>query len=303
MSEFTTDGLSLITGAELPNGMVALATTHPMYDPVEEPHTVVIYRVSGETEWQAGGFISRGTASVAPNAAMDAVLFIDQNATVGQFRPGAGARFDIRPPNARNRGRAIRFIRHIDGQLWAGGAGHSLYMADGDGPWNEMTTPAMEQTPNPRGFEAAAGFNRDEIYFVGWKGSLWSRIAGSWSQVDSPTNLMLTCVGVGTDRVFAAGKMGAIIEGRGNDWRVLKHDVTNHQLFDIATFNGVTYFSGHFGILRLADGVLEEEWSIGDPFNSAGAMFLGPGGLWSVGSTTLALFDGDEWHLILETST
>ena len=301
MTEFTTNGLTMFTGVELPNGMVAVATTHPDYDPVEQPHTVVIYRAPESLDWEAGGFISRGTASAAPNASNDAVLFIDENGTVGQFQPGVGSRFEIRKPDPRYLGRAIRFLKNIDGQLWAGGAGHTLHLAEPGGAWSEVTTEAMEQTPNPRGFEAAAGFSRDEVYFVGWNGSIWSRIGGTWSQIESPTNLLLSCVGVGDDRVFAGGKVGTILEGRGDDWRILEHDLTDHQLFDIVTFNGATYFSGFFGLLKLEDGVLEEEWIIGGEFETAGTMFVGPSGLWSVGSTTLALNDGSGWQTVLQT--
>lgn len=300
-SMIDTRGFTLVTGAELPTGQVALASNHPQYDATEQPHTAVVYRAPGEDVWQAGGFFARPTASAALNASSDAVLFIDPNGTVAHFRPEGGSKLSIRANDPRYAGRAIRFIRNIDGLLIAGGAGHTLHVSDRGAPWSDITEPEMERTPQPRGFEDAGGFSRDEIYCVGWKGAIWSRIDGTWSEVESPTSLLLTSVDVGTDRAFAAGKMGTILEGRGGDWRAVEHDVTDHEILDIATYDGATYFSGFFGLLKWRDGDLAIEWLAGDEIESAGTLFVGPSGLWSVGSTTLALYDGNEWQVVLQT--
>lgn len=293
-------GMTLISGAELPDGTVVLATNEPDLDPIAQPHTAVAFR-DGEGEWHPGGLFTRPTASVCLNAPGNKVLLTDPNGAVAEFRPGDGTRFELRPKDPRYRGRVLRFIRNIGGTLIAGGAGHTVHMAEPGQPWTEVTTPEMEQTPNPRGFEDAAGFGQGEIYCVGWGGAIWSRIDGTWSEIQSPTNLLLSCAGVSSEKVYAGGKMGIVLEGRGTDWRVLEHDVTDQQLFDIATFQGTTYFSGFFGVMRLRDGELALEWATNPEIRTAGTLFVGPSGLWSVGSSTLALFDGSEWRTILQT--
>ena len=289
-------GMTWISGAELDNGLLVLASHEP---DVDRPHTAVVYRdLAGE--WHPGGLFGRPTACVAIDPGREYVLMIDPNGVLARFRPGDGTRSRIRPSDSRYNGRSIRFIRNIGGQLIAGGAGHTVHRADPNGVWSEVTTPEMEQTPNPRGFEDAGGFSADELYCAGWNGAIWSCVGGVWAPVQSPTNLLLSAIESSGERMFAAGKSGTIVVGRGDDWQLLDHQITDHDILDIATFNGATWFAGFFGVLKLTQGRLEVAWLAGEEIPSAGTLFVGPSGLWSVGSNALALFDGDRWRVVLD---
>ena len=60
------------------------------------------------------------------------------------------------------------------------------------------------------------------------------------------------------------------------------------------------YMSTISGIYKLENGELSLFQGLNETIRTAYSLFVGPSGLWSVGSSDIALFDGDDWHTIAQ---
>ena len=269
-----------------------------------QPHTVIVLRAPDGT-LTAGGNFPRLTAGMCVNETGDGVVLVDGTGLVSDYRPSPIGldKTEIFPDGAYE-SHQIRFLENIGGILYSGGTNRYLHRRDRNRQWTEFSTDAMRpDTDDPLGFEDLYGFGPDELYAVGWDGALWTNAGGAgWAEVDSPTNLILTAATTGVDRMYAAGQLGTIIEGRGADWRPVEHEETDADIWSAATFQGITYFATHNVILKLEDG----EVGIGhlvdtEVVRTAQELVTGPSGLWSIGRQDLVLFDGEEWQSVLQT--
>ena len=260
---------------------------------------------SGAGHWSEGLPLPSRITDVAVNFKESDMVVATASGLFIKYRPNQGGSFKVRQDDFRAGTREIRFIRNFGNELAVtGGMSYCSYLTRPGYPWQEITTPELYALEEPavRGFEDVTKLG-NALYFVGWAGAIWSYANEQWTPHDSPTDLMLGCAAANAeeDCVFAAGKMGTILQCKNGHWQSLKHDLTDMQIFDAATYNGATYFSGSFGILKYKAGELSYEKLIGDNMQSASTLFTGPSGLWSIGSTNLMLYDGDEWRVVLNT--
>ncbi len=296
-----TDGLLLLSAAELNDGTLVVASQEDGVDTGIEPHTVILSR-DPDGEWTDCGAFARLTVDMCVNETGDGVVLVDNHGNVSDYFLPANRRQTAMYEPGAYESHQVRFLKNIGGAIYSGGTNRHLHVRDRGQHWTELSSETMRpDTEDPIGFESLDGFGPDELYAVGWSGALWTRAEGRWSEIDSPTNLILTTVTAGTDRLFAAGQLGTILEGRGNDWRIVEHDETDADIWAAASFGGATYFATGRAILKWEDGEISVAHHIDDTVRTAQDLKVGPSGLWSIGQQDLVLFDGEDWISVLQT--
>src|SRR5690606_6164944 len=77
----------------------------------------------------------------------------------------------------------LRAMREIGGRLYVAGMARRVYRREAPGRWAAVDAGVFvprEQRTHAVGFHGIDGFSEDEIYAVGHKGEIWSRINGEW---------------------------------------------------------------------------------------------------------------------------
>lgn len=195
----------------------------------------------------------------------------------------------------------LRAMREIGGRLYVAGMARRVYRREAPGRWAAVDAGVFvprEQRTHAVGFHGIDGFSEDEIYAVGHKGEIWSRINGEWLREESPTNVTLTDVRCGDDgRVYITGLAGILVTGRHNAWQVVEHDETIEAFWGVARFRNETFVANYDGVFKLADGALTKV----DMGIAASTAYLDATEqvLCSVGRKHVALSeDGVHWTLI-----
>lgn len=298
------EGLTLIDGVELSDGTLMIIENEADLVAKNQTHSAVMYKKT-DAAWEPGGIFARGTTAVCIDYTGERLYSVNESGIIASVKPGDGKRHYIRSvDDATYNGQAIRALRNIHGTVYAAGMGYYVYQQVDNESWKEIGNPDRLQSDlQIRGFEDMAKLG-ETLYFVGWGGAIWSYTNEEWTRHKSPTNIMLGCAATNEAEncVFAAGKMGTILQYKDGVWTKLEHNLTDMQIYDIETYNGITYFSGYFGILKYENGELSYEKLIDESLLTTMMLFSGPSGIWSVGSSTLALFDGERWKVVLETS-
>ncbi|MBP7148228.1 MAG: hypothetical protein KBD01_11820 [Acidobacteria bacterium] len=196
----------------------------------------------------------------------------------------------------------LRAVRCIGSNTYATGMRRQVYSRSPQGTWGPvhggMLVPVA--APTIHGFEAIAGFEEREIYAAGWEGEIWRFDGKAWTQLDSPTNLVLSGLCCGADGlVYACGQGGVIVRGRHDSWEVIPSNGIQDDLWSILSFKERIFIAGFRLLLELTDGglrVVPEATSIADEFFS-----LSTDGrvLWSVAPKTILSFDGTNWLRIV----
>jgi hypothetical protein len=191
----------------------------------------------------------------------------------------------------------FRFAKLIDGTIYAGGTNNYIFRFENN-KWNEIGTDAMRDEPAPKSFENATGFSAQELYTFGWKGAIWTNSSGEWKKMSSPTKCILNDGDVHNEQVYIAGQLGTILRGRNNKWEIIDSKGLNADIWSVQSFGDSVYFATARGILRFKNEELTVFKQLGPDMRTTRNLFVGPSGLWSVGLSDIALFDGEEWHTI-----
>lgn len=140
----------------------------------------------------------------------------------------------------------------------------------------------MQGEPMPSCFENITGFNADELYAFGWKGVVWTNKDNKWRQIHTPTDYMLYAGDVLEDKVYIAGQLGVILEGRGDNFKLLNTShLEDDDIYDVCTFQNTVYLSTISGILCIKNGKVEMFKKRTEDFKTY-RIFVGPNGLYSV---------------------
>ncbi|MCG8488639.1 MAG: hypothetical protein MI756_14295 [Chromatiales bacterium] len=193
----------------------------------------------------------------------------------------------------------IRSVRAIGGLAHAAGMGRQVYRREATGDWRAIDSGARRQQKDGKvvGFEGIDGFAADDIYAAGWNGEIWHYDGQSWRQIDSPTDQILSNLVCGGDGyVYACGRRGLLLCGRGDEWRVIRQESTIEDIWGLAWFNDSLYLSTMRAVYRLNDDVLELV-DFGDDL-PATCYHLATGGgvLCSIGEKDVMVFDGQQWE-------
>lgn len=189
---------------------------------------------------------------------------------------------------------SLRAMAVIGRYIYAVGvAGRILRSEDGQS-WERLV---HAEVANNHLLEGIAAYASDEIYAVGAEGAIVLLRPAKAERVDSPTNLVLSAVCRGPDDVlYACGQRGTISRGRGHEWALIEHSVTNEDLWDIQTFQGRIFLTSTNFLYELKSGTLETvcfKHDIAFTFHKLAS--AGDGALLSVGQKDAFLFDGSQW--------
>jgi hypothetical protein len=204
---------------------------------------------------------------------------------------GGGKEFDeqIQGPSD------LRACATIDGYAFVCGMGREVFVRRGEGMWTSMHAPSS--AADIVGFEAIAGFSKDELYAVGWEGEIWRFAKGKWTDCGSPVNVVLSGVCCAPDgTVFACGQKGALVRGKKDGWEVLTTQGLEEDFWDLRWFEGKLYVAS-MGYLYLLDGdqLVPVEFGM-DPPSSFYRLTDADGVLWSMGQEAILSFDGKSWQ-------
>jgi hypothetical protein len=193
----------------------------------------------------------------------------------------------------------LRNIRNIGGEAYVMGAGRQVYRRQSFGVWTRFDQGMVTPLGNADlvAIESMAGFNKDEIYAVGWGGEIWLCERRLWAQQQSPTNVRLTSVVCAPDGfVYVSGQLGILIRGRRDAWEVIAHNSTEDTIQDMVWFDGKIWATTSKDLF-----VLDGDDFVPATVRPKGAsryqyLDANDGVLWSFGETQLAFYDGSSWQ-------
>jgi hypothetical protein len=141
------------------------------------------------------------------------------------------------------------------------------------------------------------GFDEQDIYAVGYNGSIVHFDGARWQQLDIPTNQHLHQVLCHTDGlVYACGRGGVVLRGRLDRWEDLSSPERTQDFWGLAAFRGDVYLCTYSQLFRIVDRDLT---GIVVPVNSAGSFYRlasNESFLWATtGTGRVVRFDGQDW--------
>ena len=118
---------------------------------------------------------------------------------------------------------------------------------------------------------AIDGFDEQDIYAVGYNGSIVHFDGTRWQQLDTPTNQHLHQVLCHTDGlVYACGRGGVVLRGRQDRWEDLSSPERTQDFWGLAAFKGEVYLCTYQQLFRI---VGRDLTGIVVPVNSAGSFY------------------------------
>ncbi|MGG5820264.1 hypothetical protein [Falsiroseomonas sp. HW251] len=265
------------------------------------PHSVLAFWVkgkfgeAGQTGWHTAGIAvltQPRECAVAVGGGGQSVAFGPPNYKVDERigAPGDGPA---------NRG-PLRGVRTIADRVYAVGMDRQAYIRVGERDWRPMQQGLTGTPPGQTsGFEAVDGYSAEEIYAVGWDGEIWQWDGSSWTRQESPTNLILTdvcCAGDG--QVYACGRQGLLLRGRGPTWTIVEQDVIDEDIWSLAWFGEALYLATFEAVYVMRGDTIEMvDFGEGKALSTY-RLGVGPASLWSVGAKDVMSFDGTSWTRI-----
>jgi hypothetical protein len=193
----------------------------------------------------------------------------------------------------------IRSATAIDDEVIAVGMQRQVYRRDAAGKWADMMAGMAAPVGETTGLECVLAVTPSEIYAAGWRGEIWISDGVAWTRVGSPTNQIITSLGLASDgSVIACGRKGLLLRGRRDSWSTLHQGVCPDDLWSIRTAFGATYAAG----LRRLYRVDERDVTLVDTgaadARSYGFLAANAGVLWSLGEKDFVEFDGSAWRRV-----
>lgn len=266
-------------------------------DEEEVPHTIVAVWDQGvwcesQLHWSA---ISACVCK-QPKEQMIAVSEWGEYFVSGQGEVREGNIFNSVDPG--NKKGALRSVASVDGYAYAVGMQRQLYRRDGNDKWsradNNMPRGSKKQSC---GLESLDGFSESEMYAVGWSGEIWRYDGKRWSELNSPTNVILNSVFCAPDgNVYCCGRNGILIRGRNTQWELIEHGDTTADLWDVCWFEDRLFVSS-ISFLYELNGERLISKDFGEPI-SCYHLSAADGILWSIGSNDVMEYDGKAWRRI-----
>ena len=201
------------------------------------------------------------------------------------------------PPPIKPRYGGFRSVSEIGGKAYIVGLRGMVYRLDQIKMWTRID----DGLPDSFDIQAIHGFNASDIYAVGREGELWQYNGKIWTQHEMPTNVNFTnvkCAGDG--KVYIVGHDGMLVCGVGaTTWKVIDHDETDDDFWDVEWFEGDVYISSMNAVYRL-NGELLEKVDFGDDApKSCYQLSTAEGVMWSNGEYDIMAYDGKTWTRII----
>lgn len=208
----------------------------------------------------------------------------------------------------------VRGIKNIHGTVYVVGTHRGVLRRDGANRWTHISEKIHQLSKNTYalakqkdgefwpGFECIDGFAADkDLYAGGGKGDVWHYDGQKWHPVDIPLPQMqisgICCASDGY--VYIAGRYGALLKGRDDEWHTLKHEKTRSDFRDMVDYNGKVYVCTEGELYTVEGDTLQpvDFGAMGTPF-SFSALYANHGLLLVSGSYSACLFDGQAWTSI-----
>ena len=199
--------------------------------------------------------------------------------------------------------RTVENLKNIHGTIYAVGAGRGVARRDGKNNWTLISKEIQGSiSAMQSGFDAIDGFHADkELYAGGGHSDMWHYDGEHWRAIDLPILKMriraIVCAGDGV--VYAVGRDGKIVAGKGDSWRVIEQELTKHDFRDAVWYDNRLYLCTEFKLYTLEENVLKHVTDFGErsPY-SFGSLYVNEGLLMSAGDSSIAIYDGKEWNVI-----
>lgn len=294
-----TDRFSFVAGAVRFKDLTYLSIVDDDLNAEKHPH-------SGLLEWDAGIWRDGGRLNwitvdmTVVKTPLHQMIVVS---SIGEIRMmGSGDIHDelviTTEGSPENRGE-IRCIREISGKAFVAGMNRTVYRRDDAHKWicidKDIQTIGKEVT----GFESIDGFSETDIYGVGWDGEICHFNGLTWSQMESPTNAILTDVICAADgNVYICGRNGLLISGRFRNWKILDTGIIKHDFWNLAWYNGELFISSYQGVYKLENQTIVPVDFGRDTPNTFYKLSTADNVLWSIGKKDVMCYDGVSWARI-----
>jgi hypothetical protein len=181
------------------------------------------------------------------------------------------------------------------------GMQRQVYRRTASGVWQDFMQGLPEgKEGDTSGFEAVAAVGPREAYAAGWDGELWACDGTRWRRLDSPTNRIVTALGVAPDgQVYGCGRHGLLFKGRHDAWHTILDKACPDDLWSIVPFKGHVYAASLLRLYRITDDTSLELLEFDElGANSFGVLMSDGETLWSIGAKDVLAFDGQAWSRI-----
>jgi hypothetical protein len=298
MSRQWNDEVRYHTGCGANGGMAAFALTHAELAKQRIDHAFVVtwngkdWDEQHTLTWSVAGlcWITRPRPAWVAVGANGTALVVE--GTVAREEPlGEGE-------EAAGRVGFLRGVRSIAGRAYAVGMCRQVYRRPDDGRWHRIDQGCRRPTGDYSmvGFESIDGFSEDDLYAVGLRGEIWHGDGVRWTRVETPTNAILTqvcCAGDGL--VYACGRQGILLKGRGDRWEVIEQQVAADDLWGLAWFEDRLFISSLY-YLGVYDGRELTLVTVEGAPSSCYHLSATTDRLWSIGPREVATFEGGAWQ-------
>ncbi|MCF7223508.1 hypothetical protein [Marilutibacter chinensis] len=301
MSGHWTGTYSFVTGAVRFFDLTYIAMSADELDKAKYPHSDFVEW--DNHVWRDGGRVLWPTAGIAI-----AQKPLQQMCAVGVYGGvlllGGGDRHEEQIGNTDELIKArgpLRGVRTIGEHVYVVGMNRQAWRRNDAHQWVSIDQGARPADGSREvvGFEAVDGFSESDIYAVGLDGEIWRFDGNTWSQKQSPTNIVLTrvlCAGDGV--VYASGRKGLLLRGRGDAWDIIDHQSMIDDIWDLAWYQDKLYLSTMYGLFTLdQDKLLPVDFGEDSP-SSCYHLSTSDGVLWSIGGKDIMAFDGNSWARI-----
>jgi len=196
----------------------------------------------------------------------------------------------------------MRAIRWIGEHLYAVGMSRQVYRRESEAIWVHRDAGVLLE-PIPAavtGFNSIDGLTEDDFYAVGFGGEIWRCLNRVWTQIESPTNVILSKVRViGGGLIYACGQKGVLLQGDGNSWRQINEDNDDLDLWDMEWFQGHLYVANSQSVLILDPQNQLIPVSFGNATTTCRHLHAGDGVLLSSGAKDVFWTeDGKVWNRV-----
>lgn len=287
-----------IRGVQIANGRLVMSTQAPDLDIATQPHTGLCYWTESEG-WVEIGLADGVTADATTTEDGSKMLVTDPFGLVHLADGDTATQEQITDSDKALPEAALRSIRRIGDAVFAAGVDRAVYMRV-DGKWRDVSTETLLETDGPSAIQGIDGFSRTDVYTAGWDGELWHYDGAIWSQLQSPTNIILNDIAAGPDKCVAVGLAGQIVSGKDDIWEMVENSETEDDFWSVRYFDGAFYISSLSGVYQLKNGELTLFRHIDADMRTAYTLTVGPSGLWSIGPQDITLFDGSDWRTIAQ---
>lgn len=197
-----------------------------------------------------------------------------------------------------NRG-PVTNLSYIGSHVYAVGMHRQVYRRDGEDRWTCLDSDIFNNNPEQAivGFTSIDGFSERDIFSVGFQGEIWNYKDHKWSQMDSPTNVLLTCMVCDRDNkmVYTAGLGGVLLHSKGEYWESLQQPDFQDDIWGMAIYRGRLFAATLREIYVLENGQLNRVNTDLPEQTTYRYLDARDDVMWSVGDETMAIFDGSVW--------